>query len=162
MTDETSKAERLAKMKMDRHWQQFGAFVRQIRESRQAHDSKWTQQFVADRAGLTRQTLNAIENGKRTKRKTVYILAEALQVEDVDELLRRAGFAAPPSRKLSPLEITLLTNFRELPEDLQDAVGAAVATLAHHQTSRKLAKQHFEMTADPDSSSYNPTDAPME
>lgn len=150
-----------ADKKVANHWQQFGAYLRQIRESRQAHDSRWTQQFVADKAGLSRQTLNSIENGMPTKRKTVLILAEALQVQDTDELLRRAGFAAPPSRKLSPLQITILANLQDLPEDLQDAVGAAVATLASHQTARNLARKRFDLTDDPDSS-YNHAEAPLE
>lgn len=142
-------------------WEQFGEYLQRLRQARLDHDNRWTQQYVADLTGLTRQSYSGIENGKPTKEKTIRKIALALEA-DPDDLLRKAGFGTAPKsqREMTPLLITIVANLRELPTDLQELAAAAIVAAADKYRAKRLAKK-LEGADDPDSS-YNHADAPLE
>src|SRR5690242_19212097 len=74
------------------HWERFGLWYQSERKAR-----KIRQQEAADRAGIKRPHLSAIENGLTgVKRETVKKLAAAIGVDE-NETLKRAGFAPTPA-----------------------------------------------------------------
>jgi transcriptional regulator with XRE-family HTH domain len=96
-------------------WKAFGEWIKDIREN-QRHLS---QDGVADRAGLDRQTIYRLEAGKSgTRRETVIAIANALSV-DPNLALKKAGFGNPDASDKPQNALEFVTRLREMGFEIQ-------------------------------------------
>lgn len=148
------------KQRAKERWQRFGEFLKSRREALLEYSDIYTQGFVAEQAGLTRQTYNSIEGGRPTKPDTIEKIAAALSI-DPQEAMHKAGFAPDPKalHGLSPLKIAVLTDLDDLPEDIRRLAAVAIRAVASQCRATRAARK-LDLTDDPDHT-YNHADPPL-
>lgn len=109
----------------------------------QREERKWTQQYVAEQVGTTRQTINDYEKYRRVKNPDAEILAKisALYGEDETYLPNLAGKWVPASKDThDPWVNRMIAKIMRVPFENQAAVEKMIESLAEKEIEPRQKK----------------------
>lgn len=119
--------------------EEFATLIRKMREAFQ-----WSQETLAELAGLNVRTVQRVENAKSASSDTRRALAVAFEIEDIDAFNK--PFAIPTEEELKAEKTRIERDYITLPA-IPLSTGRQLATLAESSTV-DISQPGFEMKRD--------------